>query len=182
MLSKLGKRVPNGRSLVHLDPDIRPHLRKDGRVSDKGSFFGQVGAPYGELRNAGVSPGDLFLFFGLFQPVRPRANSKQDRWEFYGRKKHIIWGWQQIDTIINLKCEAPPQGAIHHPHVIYRTQYESDGHENVLYVGKEKLTFLNLYGADTFNTCQQPLVLTSECPDCRSDWWNFAFVPLSQRA
>ena len=62
-----GGRYPAGHP-AHLDPDLQvgtlaraPHWRP---------LLGQSGSAQGHLLNQGVGVGDLFLFFGLFQPVK----------------------------------------------------------------------------------------------------------------
>ena len=53
----------------HLDPDLE-QLRRVKRIRGWKPAFGQIGAAASHLENAiGISPGDLFLFFGNFHCV-----------------------------------------------------------------------------------------------------------------
>jgi hypothetical protein len=77
----------------HLDPDL------DGtsiprKIGWRGAL-GQVGAAQGHLANQGVREGDLFLFWGLFRPVRLAA-----RWEYSGPAEHRIFGWLQVGEVL----------------------------------------------------------------------------------
>ncbi len=51
----------------HIDPDIRNNRIE--KVQGWRPAFGQTGSAQGILSNAGVEPGDLFLFFGWFRQV-----------------------------------------------------------------------------------------------------------------
>ena len=51
----------------HLDPDIRDNRIK--AVNGWCPAFGHTGSAEGLLVNAGVEPGDIFLFFGWFRQV-----------------------------------------------------------------------------------------------------------------
>lgn len=58
----------------HLDPDIREGIRIKP-INGWKPAFGQTGSPLGVLRNAGVTAGDLFLFFGVFRKGERHAGS-----------------------------------------------------------------------------------------------------------
>ena len=51
----------------HLDPDLRRESR--ARLPGWRPIFGQCGPALSHLRNEGVKPGDLFIFFGWFREV-----------------------------------------------------------------------------------------------------------------
>src|SRR6185312_3341283 len=53
----------------HLDPDIDILAFRHGRPEGWRGALGQIGKSQGHLEKSGVGPGDLFLFWGLFQPV-----------------------------------------------------------------------------------------------------------------
>ena len=53
----------------HLDPDIREGIRIRP-IENWIPAFGQTGSALGILRNAGVTFGDLFLFFGIFRQTQ----------------------------------------------------------------------------------------------------------------
>lgn len=79
----------------HLDPDITRDCLP--RLEGWRGTLGQSSAAQSHLKNQRVEPGDLFLFFGLFQPVE-----KDGGWRFTGKPEHRIWGWLQIGEIIDL--------------------------------------------------------------------------------
>ena len=79
---------------AHLDPDldagsIRPRPR-GWRPA-----FGQTGAAASHLRNQGVGPGDIFLFFGWFrEAVEPMPGRFQ--WKVGSDDIHACFGYLQI--------------------------------------------------------------------------------------
>ena len=70
-LGDLVSDLTNGRvpasSSAHLDPDI--NCESLSRHAEWRPIFGQIGAAQGHLRKNNVQPGDIFLFFGLYQKV-----------------------------------------------------------------------------------------------------------------
>ena len=101
----------------HYDPNLDTGL------------FGQASSSQSELRNNQVGPGDLFLFFGWFK-----------NYSESGRDLHHIFGWLQIDKIIDGN-EAIQKYFKNkkkmHPHAFYKFS------NNCLYVGSKKLTLGN---------------------------------------
>jgi Nucleotide modification associated domain 3 len=100
---------------AHLDPDLDQHAvpRPDGWRP----IFGQSGAALGHLTKQAVGPGDLFLFFGWFQPVE----QVDGHWRYvHGSGSfHALWGWMQIGKIhpvIALPTDVV-RWAEGHPHV-----------------------------------------------------------------
>ncbi len=81
--------------LAHLDPDLDAGavVRPNGWRP----IFGQSGAALGHLRNEGVGPGDLFLFFGWFRPVEHVAG----HWKYVPGTEsiHALWGWMLIGAV-----------------------------------------------------------------------------------
>lgn len=102
-----------GRDLCHHDPFFR-----DGRCA-----FGQTGAAQGHLRNQGVGPGDLFLFFGLF--AEPTT----------GERHHRVFAFLEVAETRTLgttpKSDCPIGGDRPHPHTLGTW----DGN-NTLYLGR----------------------------------------------
>jgi hypothetical protein len=165
---------------VHLDPDIRPELRREeDRLSPL--TFGQSSSSQTELKNREVQKGDLFLFFGWFRKACESISGS-----FYFDKDepdlHAIWGWLQIEKYLDLNdCtqhEMARKIAAHHPHVLR----SENGKANCLYVAEKNLTFLpNCVGAGTFTEFRDGLRLSDMQTDLpprkrlRSRWRLPAF-------
>lgn len=120
-------------SACHCDPDIVDECLP--RSAGWQGALGQCHAAQSHLANQGVAAGDLFLFFGLFQPALKAAKG----WKFYGQPEHRIWGWLQIDEIVNLGPDGSHAAARYawleaHPHV--RAGWSSP---NYLYIASEEL-------------------------------------------
>jgi len=80
----------------HVDPDIRDECRAKSIEGWKPGF-GQSGSAQGVLDNAGVEPGDLFLFFGWFRKVELYNGCyrfiRTSRGGFYDHSDmHVIYG------------------------------------------------------------------------------------------
>ena len=157
----------------HLDPDIRPDVRKKPNGNWKPAF-GQVGARQVELQKAGVEKGDLFLFFGWFRG----AGIKEDGKCFFNSKVasksfwdyadiHAIYGYLQIGDIITDKDSIAEY--YWHPH-------SGNGYEknNTLYIPSNELMINSIkmnmpgYGIFGFNPKR---VLTRE-GETRRSYWN----------
>jgi hypothetical protein len=134
MVEDLTRGRLNGSAYCHLDPDLDAGVltRSEGW---RGSL-GQTGAAQAHLANNGVASGDIFLFWGLFQPVECAG-----RWTYRGVKEHRIFGWLQVGDRIHL---GPDGGDAlqdrpwldRHPHA--RNGW---GENNNLYVAADKLRF-----------------------------------------
>lgn len=152
---------------AHLDPDL-----EQSRLPRKPGWrplFGQADSAQSHLQNHGVDRGDIFLFFGLF-----RAVEKVDgHWRYlqHQQQKHVIWGWFQIDELIDLRQRRPDWNwAWYHPHFSLETRSK-----NVLYVAKRSLelpglTACNLPGAGTFPQIMPDLQLTRPGSKLVSCW------------
>ena len=166
-------------SFAHHDPDIDYDsvVRNVTRDTWRG-VFGQCGASQGHLDNEGVAPGDLFLFFGLFQET---AGSVENL-EFVRRskRKHIIWGWMQVGEVVDVENERNriPSWCENHPHVSYKG---SGMKNNTLYIASEQLSFGNIAlpsGCGVFSTYEShsPLQLTAEGENtsiwCLPKWFD----------
>ena len=87
------------RSFCHLDPDLDASTLP--RAAGWRGALGQAAAAQGHLRNRAVGPGDLFLFFGLFRPA-----SFAGHWRFEGAPEHRIFGWLQVDCVLEVGTDA----------------------------------------------------------------------------
>lgn len=83
-------------SYCHLDPDINPDAIP--RTAEWRGCFGQEGSAQGHLNNQGIEPGDLFIFWGLYQNVK----FEEGKWKFVGNREHRIYGYLQIGEIIRI--------------------------------------------------------------------------------
>jgi Nucleotide modification associated domain 3 len=96
-IAELARDLSRGRITAdtpcHLDPDLI--ATSIPRQSAWRGALGQVGAAQGHLANQGVGAGDLFLFWGLFRPVRFAG-----RWEYAGAAEHRIFGWLQVGEVL----------------------------------------------------------------------------------
>lgn len=110
-------------------------------------LFGQTGAAQGHLRNLGVGPGDLFLFYGWFRWVKFEA----DRLIYVvdAPDLHIIFGWLQVSEIIELAANSAPSWAEYHPHVQHAFK-----RNNVLYMATDWLNLPKVELAQDSNSRQ----------------------------
>ena len=153
----------------HVDPDIRDHCRMQS-VKDWKPAFGQINAAQGVLSNAGVEPGDLFLFFGWFRKVELYKGKyrfvRRGQGTFYDHADlHAIYGYMQIGGILNTReqIERYPW----HPH---STKDHLENNTNALYIPTETLSFLpDRLGYGTLDFCPDR-VLTKE--NCKRGTWN----------
>ena len=85
-------------SFCHLDPLLNKEI----------GIFGQASSSQTELKNSGISSGDLFLFFGWFKDYYNR-----------GKNLHHLFGWLEVESIIkgskNIK-HFLKQEKVEHPH------------------------------------------------------------------
>ena len=146
----------------HLDPDIRSGVYKN-QIEDWKPAFGQIGSAQGVLRNANISEGDLFLFFGWFHKTKHTAdgyvyisrNHSDDFYETSGL--HVIYGYMQIGKIITDPLEIKKYSW--HPHAS-KSMLNDDS--NTLYIPSKSLSFSpNLPGYGTLNY-RKDRVLTME--------------------
>lgn len=153
---------------AHLDPDINKNslLRRPGWRP----IFGQTGPPQGHLRNNLIQTGDIFIFFGLYKKVR--LSSGKFEWERRSPRRHIIWGWLQIDEMVNVdECDRSKfEWATYHPH--FHRKPETN---NTIYISREYLTFpgipsSKLAGAGVFPRISEKLVLSDPDVPTPSIW------------
>lgn len=152
---------------VHLDPDLRADSLS--RPADWRPLFGQTGAAEGHLRNRGVAPGDIFLFYGWFRAVE----LVQGRYCYvpHAPDLHVLFGWLQIESRLAIAPAAPlPDWLSYHPHVGNRQTYA----QNALYVAAPRLTVRShrcpIPGAGVFPQFAPALQLTAPTAASRSLW------------
>ncbi|MGX3022008.1 Nmad3 family putative nucleotide modification protein [Ursidibacter sp. B-7004-1] len=141
---------------LHLDPDL--NRKKEKRTKDWRPALGQVKAAAGHLINQNVGKNDLFLFFGWFRHIK--RNSQTKKWEYYGPDFHALFGWLEIENLIDVKemkeLEAYPFLSIH-PHY-YPAKNEE---HNLIFIAKERSDFvLNSFGGGMLNKFSSDLILT----------------------
>jgi putative DNA base modification enzyme with NMAD domain len=139
-LSAIGNSHPHipGWCRAHLDPDLDPAsvLRLPGWLPSFGSTQGQ-------LRNAQLVPGDLFLFFGLFQEAQAVHQPFTTQWSYVPGSEllHILFGWLQVETVIypvdpSLVLPSFPW-LFQHPHLSQK--YWSLTNTNQLFIASQNL-------------------------------------------
>lgn len=149
----------------HLDPDIDRDALRVARPSGWRGALGQSAAALSHLRNAGVGPGDLFLFWGLFRECARGPSG----WRYLGPRLHAIFGWLQVDTVVDLG----PDGSHallqypwleQHPHV--RSGWKE---RNAVYVAKNVLS-LGDGSIPGFGVFDRPIMLTKAGAATPSMW------------
>ena len=140
----------------HLDPDLRRESR--ARLPGWRPIFGQCGPALSHLRNEGVKPGDLFIFFGWFREVIREGGSL--RFSPEAPDLHVIFGWLQAGVVVDSPEEfaAEHTWARGHPHV-----EATLGDPNGLFVAASRLQVaegIDLPGAGTFPRYASSLQLT----------------------
>lgn len=159
--------------LAHLDPDICYSAFPDRKVGWRG-LFGQCAAAQGHLRNQEVREGDLFLFYGLYRKVL-LINGHYE-YNRMSRPIHLIWGWMQIDDIVDIKGEQDAK-AFKYPWAKYHPHYCFEKHpkNNTIYVAKEHLdiedtNLKDVKGYGVFEIYDEQLQLTDPDYDKTSYW------------
>ena len=132
---------------AHMSPDLNP-------PNGWPQLFDQVKAAKGHLRKQGVTKGDLFLFFGLFQRVEKDAGGT---WQPICKPRHVLWGWLQVGEIHDRKEGADKLRC-------------SCGSDNTRYVARKKLNMGDgLDGAGVFRFDER-LLLTDPGQDGVTHW------------
>ena len=159
IVSELSKERIPPHYKAHVDPD----LRHDAIPRHTGwkPIFGQMGASQGHLKKQNVQPGDIFLFFGLFQ----RAAICKGLLQFDKSLPavHCLWGWLQIGSVflIHDATKDDLEWAYYHPH--FNKQIEKG---NTLYISRDNLKIngkeLTVSGAGVFRKYSDTLQLTVE--------------------
>lgn len=145
VLSDLGGKTRIAGNGAHLDPDLRAEARP--RLPGWRPSLGQIGAAAGHLRNQGVGPGDLFLFYGWFRPTELVAG--QLRFSAPGDGFHAIYGYMQVDEVIRTAEGDPvPDWLADHPHCSAGRVSKMN---NAIYVSRASLDWeAKMSGAGTF--------------------------------
>ncbi len=132
----------------HVDPDIREGERRE-RPQGWKPAFGQTGKAQKQLYNAGVTKGDLFLFFGWFRGAartrdgtlrymskgRDFRSSNLDDWYRYSDLQ-VVWGYMEIGSILTDPREI--RQYYWHPHA---QPGKLDNSNNTLYIPTQRLSF-----------------------------------------
>ena len=148
---------------AHLDPDLIPESRP--RRPGWRPSFGQIGAASGHLRNQGVGPGDLFLFYGWFRPTETVAGRLQFKQTSEG--VHTIFGYLQVGEVIRTAEGGDvPDWLADHPHAsVHRVKQST----NVIYVAAETSNWdAGTAGAGVFRF--RPELVLSKPGMTRSCW------------
>lgn len=117
---------------AHLDPDLVADAIP--RAPRWRPVFGQSGGEQSVLAREGVGPGDLFLFFGWFAEVQLMDGAMSFRKG--APNLHVVWGWMQVDSVVQIATGIVPGWAAYHPHVAS----PQGRRNNTLYVARECLT------------------------------------------
>ncbi len=153
---------------AHLDPDLNPASLPRG--PGWRPLLGQTGAAQGHLRRHAVGRGDIFLFFGLFRQTRWEGGRL--RWQTDAPRRHLIWGWLQVDDCVKVDdCAADElPWARYHPH--FRIGQDAN---NTLYLARPELCLPGAAepeaaGAGLFHSHGPDLALTAPNARLPSDW------------
>jgi hypothetical protein len=126
----------DGRTMVHVDPDLDPALMP--RARGWRAAFGQVSAAQAHLAKQNVGAGDLFLFFGWFR----RVERHEGRWRYVpgARDIHSLFGWLQIGDVHAIDDDGRSTAAAQpwlrsHPHVEHAEAFK--GRRNTIYVAQD---------------------------------------------
>lgn len=141
--------------MCHLDPDLRKDVRN--RLPGWKPAFGQSGGALTHLRNFGVSKDDLFLFYGWFKETE--ISQGKLIYKRGAKDLHIIYGYMQIDEIIERKADAP-DWLKDHPHIGDKKDRKEE--KNAIFLPTDKLSFMpNVNGCGLLNF-RNNRVLTKE--------------------
>jgi hypothetical protein len=158
---------------AHLDPDLRQDLLP--RLPGWRPTLGQEGASQSHLKNQGVSAGDLFLFWGLFQRVG-------DDLRCVGPPFHALWGWLQVACAADVPADILPalaseewRWASAHPHVTVRSGQKGRKLPNYLYVAADSVSLPSgsrscVSGAGVFERFRPELQLSANPAEGLSRW------------
>jgi hypothetical protein len=158
-----GRLAPN--RPCHLDPDIDREALRAARPPGWRGAFGQVSAALSHLRNMGVGPGDIFLFWGLFRPCEQTSTG----WRYTGPRRHAIFGWLQIDAVVDLGHDGSHAVTqypwlVQHPHV--RSGWSTG---NAIFIARETLTFGD-GSVPGYGVFDRAITLTTEDASTPSSW------------
>jgi len=121
--------VPLGNDAAHLDPDLIAGTLS--RAPGWRGLFGQVDQAQGHLANQGVGTGSLFLFWGWFENVDGNGLIPNSR------AFSAIFGYLEVDFVINVGIDPIPPYAGGHPHFANGYPFQN----NCVYVARQNLSW-----------------------------------------
>jgi len=132
------------KSRAHLDPDLRQESL-GLRTRQSQDWRGTIGinGDFAEgFRHEGIGKNDLFLFFGWFQRTKldGKAGIRWDCEDEAGQKKHVLFGYLQIDRKLDVDktdSDQIPPWLNNHPHI--RAKGDPDYSPNVMYIARKEL-------------------------------------------
>jgi hypothetical protein len=162
-----------GAETCHLDPDIRqPYLHN--RPLGWHRAFGQSRTAQDHLKKFGVGEGDVFLFYGWFQ----FAEVKNGKFRYVKNKDypngfHAIYGYLQVDKVIDPNGNDVPPWLADHPHVKLKDSAPYRYKSNVVYTSTDFFFYKNQRvdkkGSILF-TFSDDLILTRKGQQNRTIW------------
>jgi hypothetical protein len=169
LVCQLGGRL-SPTSSVHLDPDLCAGTVE--RETGWRASLGQVAQAQKHLRNQGVGPGDIFLFFGWYRAIEFDRVSSSWRYERGASDIHSLFGWMQVQAMVDAddrQLVVRKPWLADHPHVQYRGSFSG---ENMIYVSAPRLSFSprKLAGAGLFARWSSQLQLTDDSQPLKSVW------------
>lgn len=140
LLHDLNYREDRHGTHCHIDPDLSLTRRKDP-PANWFPAFGQINASASYLRNIGIAPGDIFLFFGNFHHVTKSPDGTycytRHTGDFYqDNDLQAVWGYLQVGEI--LSTPEQQETAPWHPHSIPE---RTSNRTNVIFKASTHLSF-----------------------------------------
>lgn len=132
LLTELGGAAGISGRGAHVDPVLE---RPVASLPEWRPSLGQIGAAAGHLRNQGVGPGDLFLFYGWFRHTMERDG----KLTFAAAPGvHLIFGYLEVEDVVPLTVNhSLPHWLRQHPHAHPQRRAVRT---NTVYVGREALS------------------------------------------
>lgn len=162
-----GGRIPQ-HYCAHIDPDLVHDCLS--RLPGWRPIFGQTGQAQSHLRNNGVGPGDLFLFFGLFRRIEGQKGAYS--WSAETRPCHVIWGWLQVaEVLLSGSLNLPAyQWAEYHPHFHRGCDPNNAVYLSCSHLQAEDIIRDSLPGAGIFPWFAKSLQLTAPYAEKTTTW------------
>ena len=150
---------------AHLDPDLVASTIE--RLPGWRGMFGQANAASSHLRNRGVGPGDLFLFFGRF---RQTWMEKGHLSQVHGPDMHCIFGYLLVGEILpGTRATDFPKWALRHPHTQASFLDSPNYKGNQIFVSAPTIPGTKIPGWGRFLWSER-LRLTEEGSETLCDW------------
>lgn len=170
-------------TVIHLDPDL--DRSANTRLPGWRPALGQTGNAQSHLRDMGIGPGDVFLFFGWFR----EAELKLGSWRYVkgAPDLHVIFGWIEVAEILPVvkereRCVSEFPWISNHPHVSRPDHYTDS--RNTLYIasGQSRFNSKAAYGGGRFVEYHDGLRLTKT--GCSRSIWSLPawFMPRGDQA